>query len=884
MTVSRPSGYPTAIACVSAVLLAGGCVLCLAAEDGALSQKRRAELVARYDRNADGRLDAAEREQMRLSLKEQRLRNASGFTVPPEFLAKHDTNRDGQMSGDEWRVAWEAETKILMETYDADKDGTLNKSEKQAMMADVRRGKITGIPAFFAERMAQDPVPAEPGYLEEQRRLLKFDANGDGLASEDELARIRESWQSDRSGETGTDSPPSTSSAARAQATGKPAPDTSKSDGFLGNVSEVTVSRQRGFFDEPFELALTTQTGGAVIRYTTNGSEPTMDQGNTYQSPLKLSKTTALRVAAFKSGHRPTKTATHSFIFLRDVIHQSPDGLPPEGFPYLWGKNQVDYGMDPRVVDDPRFRDEIVAGLTALPSLSIVTGMDNMFGEKNGVYSNPGEQGRESERPCSLEMLCPEGKMGFQIDCGIRIRGGFSRQPINPKHAFRLCFRAEYGTSKLKYSLFGKDGARQFDNIDVRTFQNYSWSLAGDRRGICLRDQFNRDLQLAMGQPAARGEFCHLYINGHYWGIYNRCERIEASYGAAYLGGAKSDFDAIKVDSGFTTRQSTYTVMPTDGNLEAWKLLYKRAAAGLRDNAAYFALQGRNPDGTVSPALEPLLDVDNLIDYMLIIFWGGNLDAPISAFGDNRNPNNFYALRRRGGSRGFQFFIWDAEHTMLDVGVDRTGPFRTGERLETSSPQWLWQQCVENGEFRMRVADLAYEHFFNGGVLSPESLRERFLARAKQIESAVIAESARWGDVKYTMGSPRRLDREGKPSPFNRDDDWRREINRIVRDFLPKRSGIVVGQLFAQGLLPDIEPPRFAREGTGEATTLSMKSATPGAMIYYATDGTDPRLVGGKVSPAAVKYSSPVSMNEKLSPLKARAMIDGDWSALATSR
>jgi hypothetical protein len=340
------------------------------------------------------------------------------------------------------------------------------------------------------------------------------------------------------------------------------------------------------------------------------------------------------------------------------------------------------------------------------------------------------------------------------------------------------------------------------------------------------------------------------------------------------------------VDSGFTTRKSTYTVIATDGNMEAWNRLYKRAAAGLGDNAAYFALQGRNPDGTVNRALEPLLDVDNLIDYMLIIFWGGNLDAPISAFGDNRNPNNFYALRRRGGSRGFQFFIWDAEHTMLDVGVDRTGPFRTGERLEVSSPQWLWQQCVENGEFRMRVADLAYQHFFNGGVLSPEALQGRFLARAKQIESAVIAESARWGDVKHTMGAPRRLDRDGKPltGPFNRDDDWRREINRIVRDYLPRRSGIVVGQLFAQGLLPDVEPPRLAREGTGKATTLSIESATPGTIIYYTTDGTDPRLVGGEVSPAAVKYLFPVSMNERSSPLKARAVIDGEWSALATSR
>ena len=656
----------------------------------------------------------------------------------------------------------------------------------------------------------------------------------------------------------------------------------------VADVAEVKLSRKRGLYEAPFELTLTSKTDGAVMRYTTNGSEPTMEQGTTYLTPLRIAKTTVLRVAAFKSGLAASESKTHTFIFPRDVVTQSPDGLPPEGFPFLWGKNQVDYGMDPRVVNDPRYREEIFAGLKALPSFSIVADIDNLFGEKKGVYSNPDEQGREWERPCSLEMLDRGGKSEFQINCGIRIRGGFSRLPVNPKHAFRLFFRGEYGESKLKHPLFGKKGVHEFESLDLRTFQNYSWSLGGDPRGILLRDQFNRDLQLAMGQPAARGEFCHLYINGQYWGIYNTCERPEASYAATYLGGKKSDYDVVKVDSGFTKRESTYNLIATDGNMESWTRLYHRAAAGLADNAAYFALQGRNPDGTPNPTLETLLDVDNLIDYMLIIFWGGNLDAPISAFGDNRNPNNYHSMHRRGGTEGFKFFIWDAEHTMLKLEEDRTGPFKTGEKVGTSSPQWLWQQCVENAEFRMRVADLVHKHFFNGGVLSPQSLDQRFRARARQIESAVIAESARWGDVKhhFKMDPPPRLDQEGRPltGPFTRDDDWRREINRLVNDYLPKRSAVVRGQLFAQGLLPDIEPPQFVAEGSAESTMLTMKSATPGASLYYTTDGTDPRLMGGKISPKATKYSSRVSMNATTSAIKARATIHGDWSALATTQ
>ncbi len=650
----------------------------------------------------------------------------------------------------------------------------------------------------------------------------------------------------------------------------------------LGEVADVRLSRQHGLFDEPFKLELTTETPGAVIRYTTNGSEPTAENGETYTTPLPINKTSVLRVTAFKTDFSPAKITTRTFLFPADVIHQSPDGLPPEGFPYLWGANQVDYGMDPRIVNDPRFSGEIIAGLKSLPSVSVVTDMDDMFGEKNGVYSNPGEQGRESERPTSVEMILPDGKEGFQVDCGIRVRGGFSRLPINPKHAFRLFFRDEYGPSKLKYPLFGKDGAQEFDNIDLRTFQNYSWSLGGDPRGIFVRDQFNRDLQLAMEQPASRGEFIHLYINGHYWGIYNTCERVEASYGATYLGGKKSDYDVVKVDSGFTTRRSTYTMIPTDGDMETWNKLFKAITDDMSDNRNYFALQGRNPDGTRNPAMENLLDVDNLIDYMLIIFWGGNLDAPVSAFSGNRNPNNYHAMRRRGGEDGFRFFVWDAEHTMLELNEDRTGPFKTGERVENSSPQSFFQLLMENAEFRLRVADRINKHFFNDGVLTSEALRERFLARTKELESAVIAESARWGDVEQTfaMNPPPRFDQDGNPieGPFNRDDDWRKEVSRIANVYIPKRSDIVLGQLFAQGLIPDVEPPEIRQASAGVALNSSSKGS-----IYYTTNGSDPRLAGGKISPNAKKYDGPIKPNGRNTVIKARVLSGGDWSALAKS-
>src|SRR5690606_31251113 len=85
----------------------------------------------------------------------------------------------------------------------------------------------------------------------------------------------------------------------------------------------------------------------------------------------------------------------------------------------------------------------------------------------------------------------------------------------------------------------------------------------------------------------------------------------------------------------------------TDGTMDRGNRLHAAASADLSDNAAYFKLLGCKPDGTRDPQAEVLLDPANLIDYMLVIWFGGNLDAPVTRFAGNRAPNNWHAVARR---------------------------------------------------------------------------------------------------------------------------------------------------------------------------------------------------------------------------------------------
>jgi hypothetical protein len=646
-------------------------------------------------------------------------------------------------------------------------------------------------------------------------------------------------------------------------------------------VKDTKFSYDRGFYDTPFNLTIMTATPGAQIRYTLDGSAPTATTGIVFdpndpdpaKRTIRIDKTTTIRAAAFKPDAIGSNVDTQTYIFLDDVIHQSPTGTPPAGWPTGPVNGQVlDYGMDTDVVNDPTFGPQLKDALKSLPTFSVVMDINDMFGPA-GIYTNSGQDGRQWERPMSLELLYPDGTDGFHINGGVRIRGGYSRSTGNPKHALRFFFRDEYGEGKLNYPMFGADAAQEFAAFDLRTFQNYSWSFGGDGRGIFMRDQFNRDLQLAMNDPATRGNYYHLYINGQYWGLYNTEERSEAEYAASYFGGVKEDYDVIKVEAG------PYTINATDGNMEAWTRLWNQAIGDMSSNANYMKLMGLNVDGTRNPGYEVLLDADNLIDYMLLIYWGGNFDAPLSWFLGESAPNNWYGIRNRNGQEGFKFFIHDAEHTLVDpnsgdvnvyLAVDRTNTGAPGTDLSRSNPTWLLQHLMENAEFRLHVADRVHKWFFNDGPLAPTNATTLFNKRKNEIYKAVVAESARWGDAQRGGGLP--LTRN----------DWLAEVNRLLNVYFPQRTTVVLNQLKTDLLYTAIAAPEFNQHGgiIGSAFNLTLRNPDGIGTIYYTTDGADPRkLYGALNTPSAKAYSAAIALTGTTT-VKARILDAGRWSAL----
>jgi len=569
--------------------------------------------------------------------------------------------------------------------------------------------------------------------------------------------------------------------------------------GAVNLVADTQFSVDRGFYDSPFEVAITCATPGVTIHYTLDGSAPSETHGNEYFIPFRIQTTTCLRAMAFRPGWMSTNVDTQTYIFLDDVIHQPGK---PFGFPDRWGSTTADYEMDPDVVNNSQYGSRMRDSLLSLPTMSIVTDKDNLFGG-SGIYSNSLSFGVTWERPASVEYFFPDGTTGFQVNAGLRIYGGnpFRGMNLTRKKSFRLLFKREYGPTKLNYPLFdAKDAAKRFDTIVLRAGSNDGWNNWGKTDTQYIVDEFMHRFQLETGQVSPHGTFVHLYVDGLYWGLYHATERPMASFCANYYGGDKEEWDSL--NSGTPTGESSTST---------WNAMLSQVNGGLADTESYQKIQGNNPDGTRNPGYDNLLDVENYIDWLFTNFWGGTGDWP--------NHNFFAACRRPPNATGFKFFNWDSEGAIViwsSLNANVTGTSANGARPYVT--------LRDNDEFRMLFADHTYRHMFNGGPATTEVSYARYKQLADQIELAIIAESARWGD-------------QARSNPYTLA-DWQNSRDYILNTYMPQRPAIVLGQLRNAGLYPSIDPPVFNINGRpqhgGQIPSMHLLSMTaPLGTIYY---------------------------------------------------
>lgn len=163
----------------------------------------RAELLKRFDKDANGKLSDAERDAMRQERITEKVRQEQsgrrGFRppVPPETVKKFDKDGDGELNDDEMQAVFDDMRKRMEEVtrqYDKNKDGRLDEEEFETVRADIDSGKLTGLPPFFGRGRRGGPFggPRQNPGASRTEILKKSDINNDGKLDENELRAARE--------------------------------------------------------------------------------------------------------------------------------------------------------------------------------------------------------------------------------------------------------------------------------------------------------------------------------------------------------------------------------------------------------------------------------------------------------------------------------------------------------------------------------------------------------------------------------------------------------------------------------------------------------------------------------------------------------------------
>lgn len=649
-----------------------------------------------------------------------------------------------------------------------------------------------------------------------------------------------------------------------------PTPGKANSLGKIATFPMPVFSKDHGFCSQTFPLSISCGLPNARIFYTLDGSLPSVFNGTLYTKPLTIDHTSIVRAVASAlpsdtMGIAESIVNTGTYLFMEDILKQSNT---PAGYPSKWGKYEsiadtaiADYEMDPEIVSVAANADKIRQAFKDLPIVSIVTDKNNLFNKTNdpktgGIYIYTGYSiGDGWERPASFEYFDYDHRVSLQADCGIELHGSASRMPEkSPKHSLKVAFKSKYGPTKLMYPLFGETQAQQQNAFYLRSGFGFSWvhwDNSNRTKAIYSRDEWAKRTQTKMGDRSGNTQHAHLFINGMYWGLYNPTEKIDDDFCENYFGGDKTEWDVVRVEELNTV----------------WKNLCTAALTGT--DSIYQQIQGCNPDGTPNPAYEPMLDVENFIDYMILNFYGGN---------DDWDHHNWYAARNRvNPGKGFQFFCWDSESLLLSTTSNLIAEYNK------NCPSDLFQSLRKVPAFCRLWGDRMQKHCFNNGALTPTVAAETFTQLVTPIENSLYAESARWGDYRkdvHPYSSAGEL--------YKKDVQYDAQKKWMLETYFPQRTNNFVNYMKTAGLYPSVSAPSLLLNGAAikkdsilQGDKLSMTAAA--GKIYYTLDQTDPvkwsASGSGSTSTSAKLYATALQPDQSVR-IKARTVSNGVWSAL----
>ena len=357
---------------------------------------------------------------------------------------------------------------------------------------------------------------------------------------------------------------------------------------------------------------------GTTLRYTTDGSTPTLVNGKTSTDGLfPVSQTTVLRLRLFADDKLPSGVVTRTYIY-RDRSYY-------------------------------------------LPIVAITTDSRNLYDNMIGCYcdGHNGIKGRGStgksnlnmdwERPVNFEYLTADGQMVINQETSFEVAGGYSRH-FKPA-SFKVQAKKLYdGNGHFDYRVFSNRPYQEYKQLLIRNGGNNNRTDGGPR----IKDAVTQQVLTTSGFYVDAQEYqpAHVFINGKYLAMMNVREPNNRFHGTANYGYDNDEIDGFEYSGGIYHQKG--------GTREAF------------DRMIQLSYDAASEEGYARIA--ELLDIDEFVRYMAAICYTGSYDWLL-------NGNNVKGYRTwEGGKFHFVFFDQDLTWERTD-NVEAIDGVKTNEVL-----------------------------------------------------------------------------------------------------------------------------------------------------------------------------------------------------------
>ena len=421
---------------------------------------------------------------------------------------------------------------------------------------------------------------------------------------------------------------------------GMPTPGSANAGLFAGESLPVPeVDSDSKLFTSGFDVHVQIPSG-TTLRYTTDGSTPTLTNGTTSDNGFfSITKNTVLRLRLFSDDKLPSGVVTRTYIY-KDRDYYLPI---------------VAIATDPRNL------------------------YDNMIGcyvdGKNGVTGR-GAEGKSNlnmdwERPVNFEYLTADGKMVINQETRFEVAGGWSRH-FKPA-SFKLTAKKLYdGNGHFPQSPFAAKPYCEYQQLMIRNGGNNNRMDGGSR----IKDAITQQVLTTSGFYVDAQDYqpAHVFINGKYLAMMNVREPSNRFHGAANYGYDDDAMDSFEYSSHLYHQKS--------GTREVF------------DRMIQLSYHAETDEGY--ERVRELLDIDEFARYMATVCYVGTSDWVLT-------DNNVKGYRsQEDGKFHFVFFdmdlTWENTDNVEDLDAnDIIYLYRNLKQSKAFSKQFVAAYCILHG-------------------------------------------------------------------------------------------------------------------------------------------------------------------------------------------